>query len=145
MQEQLVETPPSRKNSRKLKPNRSWFTRTFSTMKEGSLRAQIFLLIITTMGSSFFVLPFSGKKIGIGFTILMLCFSAFVSFASSSILFMGYRETKAKTYNECVKMILGWVISSENRVYVQPRSVRSHFCCSSFNLDFRLQISDEWD
>lgn len=90
-----------------LRPQASWLVRTFSTMGEGSLRAQIFLLIITTMGSSFFLLPYSAKQIGIAFVLIMLTFSAAISYTSSAMLYMGYKETGAKTYNECVTKILG--------------------------------------
>lgn len=59
------------------------------------------------MGSSFFLLPYSAKQIGIAFVLIMLTFSAGISYLSSAMLYMGYKETEAKTYNECVTKILG--------------------------------------
>lgn len=89
------------------KSNRSWFHRTFSKMEDGSLRGNIVLLIVTTMGSSFFYLPTCAKHVGIISTILMLSVSAFVSFYSSMLLFHGFSNTSAKTYDECIEKILG--------------------------------------
>ena len=89
------------------KSNRSWFERTFSKMEEGSLRGNILLLIITTMGSSFFLLPYCAKRIGIMTTIGLLAVSGFISYYSSMLLFHGYSNTSAKTYDECVEKILG--------------------------------------
>lgn len=89
------------------KSNRSWFYRTFSKMEEGSLRGNILLLIITTMGSSFFYLPYCAKKVGIMSTILMLAISGFISFYSSMMLFHGFSNTSAKTYDELIEKILG--------------------------------------
>lgn len=89
------------------KSNRSWIHRTFSKMEDGSLRGNILLLIITTMGSSFFYLPYCAKRVGIMSTIIMLGISAFVSFYSSMLLFHGFSNTSAKTYDECFEKILG--------------------------------------
>lgn len=89
------------------KSNRSWFHRTFSRMEEGSLRGNILLLVITTMGSSFFLLPYCAKRVGIMTTIGMMAISALVSYYSSILLFHGFSNTSAKTYDECVEKILG--------------------------------------
>jgi amino acid permease len=86
---------------------RSWFERTFSPLTAGGIRGNIFLLIITTLGSSFFVLPYCAKKIGILSTLIMVCLSALISYSCSSILYAGFKHTKAKTYSECMEALLG--------------------------------------
>lgn len=94
-------------NNQTTRSNRSWFARTFSRMQDGSLRGNILLLIITTMGSSFFYLPYCAKRVGIMSVILLLALSAFVSFYSSMLLYHGFSSTNAKTYDECIERILG--------------------------------------
>lgn len=88
-------------------PERSCLQRAFGPMGEGSLRAQILLLIMTTLGSTFFFLPYCAKRTGLLPTFSMLLISACASYASSSILYIGYENTKAKTYNECMELVLG--------------------------------------
>lgn len=122
------------------KDNRSWMRRTFSSMQEGSLRAQIFLLIITTMGSSFFLLPYSAKKIGIGLVLGMLTFSAVISFYSSAMLYAGYNETHAKTYNSCMTLVLGKVESAETRLHLEHRRLHPHLRRRAVHVDLRFQI-----
>ena len=87
--------------------SKNWMRRTFGKMEEGSLRGNMFLLIVTTIGSTFFILPHSARQIGIFLTALMLFASAFLSFYCSQMLYLGYKETKAKTYNECMEGMLG--------------------------------------
>ena len=50
-------------------------------------------MIMTTTGSAFTMIPFYAKKTGIFLFLLMLIFPAFVSYLSSTILYMGYKST----------------------------------------------------
>lgn len=67
----------------------------------------MFLLIVTTIGSSFFVLPHCARQIGLFFTLFLVVGSALLSFVCSQILYVGFVETKATTYNECMEALLG--------------------------------------
>ena len=84
-----------------------WYTRTFAKMEKGSVRGNIFLMIITTTGCAFFYLPYQSKQTGILLTFLLLLFPAAVSYYSSGLLYLGFKATKAKTYDECMDKILG--------------------------------------
>lgn len=86
---------------------KSWFSRTFSPMTEGGIRGNIFLLIITTLGSSFFYLPYLARKTGLFSTILMVTFNAILGYICSRVLYLGFKQTKAKTYSECMELLLG--------------------------------------
>lgn len=94
----INETTQSKKN---------FFHRTFSKMEKGGLRGNIFLMIITTTGCAFFYLPYQSKKTGIILTPLLLLFPCAVSYYSSSLLYLGFKTTKAKTFDECMNKILG--------------------------------------
>lgn len=84
-----------------------WYTRTFAKMEKGSIRGNIFLMIITTTGCAFFYLPYQSKQTGLILTFLLLLFPAAVSYYSSGLLYLGFKATKAKTYDECMDKILG--------------------------------------
>lgn len=86
---------------------RNWFQRSFGPMHDGSIRGNMFLLIVTTIGSAFFVLPHCGRQIGLFFIALIMIGSASLSYLCSKILFYGFEETKASTYNECMELLLG--------------------------------------
>lgn len=87
--------------------NRSFFNRTFGRIEPGSIRGNLFLLMVITIGSSFFVLPHLARQIGLLFTVLLVLFSGFLSYMCSKILYIGFQETDAKTYNECMERLLG--------------------------------------
>jgi amino acid permease len=87
--------------------NRPWLQRTFAPLSPGGIRGNILLLSITTMGSSFFYLPYFAKQIGIIATLITLVFTATVSYFSSTILYQGFKHTGAKTYDECFEKLLG--------------------------------------
>ena len=86
---------------------KNFFVRTFSKMEKGGLRGNIFLMIITTTGCAFFYLPYQSKQTGIILTPLLLLFPCAVSYYSSSLLYLGFKTTKAKTFDECMNKILG--------------------------------------
>ena len=88
-------------------PKRDCFERTFGPLNEGSIRGNMFLLIVTTIGSAFFVLPHCARQIGIFFMCSMTLVSASLSIICSQILYIGFTETNAKTYNECMEKLLG--------------------------------------
>lgn len=62
-------------------------------MEEGGLRGNVFLMIMTTTGSAFTMIPFYAKKTGIFLFLILLIFPAFVSYLSSTILYLGYKST----------------------------------------------------
>jgi amino acid permease len=64
------------------KKPRSWLNRTFSKMEKGGIRGNIFLLLITTAGCSFFYLPYYSKKCGVLLTFLLLIIPAVLSYYS---------------------------------------------------------------
>ena len=86
---------------------RNWVDRFFGKMSPGSIRGNMFLLIVTTIGSSFFVLPHCARKIGFFAVAILIIFSALLSFLCSEILYIGFEETNSKTYNECMESLLG--------------------------------------
>lgn len=81
--------------------------RTFSKMEKGGIRGSIFLLLITTAGCSFFYLPYYSKKCGILLTTLLLIIPAVLSYYSSTLMYYGFKFTKAVTYDECINRIFG--------------------------------------
>lgn len=85
----------------------SWVKRTFGPLTKGGVRGNIFLLIITTIGSSFFYLPYAARQIGLVFTLILLVTAALLSFFSSLILIKAFEKTKAPTYNDGVKQLVG--------------------------------------
>ena len=94
-------------NKQTSKPDRSWHQRTFGKMDEGALRGNIFLMTLSTVGSAFFYLPYMAKEIGICTLLFLLALPAFTSYYFSYKLYYGFKATKAKTYDECMKEILG--------------------------------------
>lgn len=92
------------------KVSKSWLRRTFGPMKEGSIRGNIFLMMVTTLGSAFFYLPLQAKKTGIILTSGILTFVMLVSYYCSTLLFLGFEKTKGTTYDLVMKDILGlWI------------------------------------
>lgn len=85
----------------------NWFKRVFSPMKEGGIRGNIFLMMVTTTGCAFFYLPLLAKKSGLFLTIGLLFFIVSISYVSSTFLYYGYKATKGKTYDAVMKDILG--------------------------------------
>lgn len=104
--EQLDTTQPLDDNLSN-KPGLPWLRRTFGKMEEGGLRGNIFLMTISTVGCAFFYLPYYAKQVGIMMVIMLLAIPAFLSYYSSYKLYYGFKQTKAKTYDECMKSILG--------------------------------------
>lgn len=100
------------------KSSRNWFQRSFGRMEEGSIRGNMFLLIVTTIGSAFFVLPHCARQIGLFFSALLVISSALLSVGCSQILFIGFKETKANTYNECMEGLLGKKIGLMSTVVI---------------------------
>lgn len=89
------------------KTGRSWAQRTFGEMEQGSLRGNIFLLCVSTIGCSFFYLPYYAKEVGLLMLIVMIIIPGLISYYSSSLLYIGFKHTKAQTYDEVMKGILG--------------------------------------
>ena len=86
---------------------RTWLTRTFSKMRPGAIRGNIFLLLITTTGCAFFYIPYYGKKSGIVLLSIMMIVAGALSFYSNYLLYYGFKATKAKSYDECMAKTLG--------------------------------------
>ena len=76
-------------------------------MEKGGIRGNVFLMIMTTTGSAFTMIPFYAKKTGIFLFLIMLIFPAFVSYLSSTVLYLGYKSTQGKTYDEIMQKVLG--------------------------------------
>lgn len=72
------------------KKTRSWLNRTFSKMEKGGIRGNIFLLLVTTAGCSFFYLPYYSKKCGLIFTLLLLVIPAALSYYSRYLDFFEF-------------------------------------------------------
>lgn len=89
------------------KSDKPWIKRTFGKMEDGGIRGNIFLMTISTVGSTFFYLPYYAKQVGIATIILLLAIPACLSYYSSYKLYHGFKHTKAKTYDECMRSILG--------------------------------------
>lgn len=51
-------------------------------MERGGIRGNIFLLLVTTAGCSFFYLPYYAKKCGLVFTLALLVLPAALSYYS---------------------------------------------------------------
>ena len=68
----------------------NWFKRTFSSLGQGGLRGNIFLLIMTTSGSAITLLPYYAKINGLGTMLMIFLFSAAVSYISSYLLYIGF-------------------------------------------------------
>lgn len=105
--------------------SRNWFHRSFGRMEEGSVRGNMFLLIVTTIGSAFFVLPHCARQIGLFFAALLVICSALLSLFCSQILFIGFKETKANTYNECMEGLLGKKIGLMSTVVIMMHTFGS--------------------
>ena len=86
---------------------RPWLKRTFGGLSPGGVRGNIFLLIVATMGSSFFYLPYCAKQIGLFTCFGMVVLCAVVSYFSSLVLYSGFKYTGAKTYDECIEGFFG--------------------------------------
>lgn len=71
-------------------------------MRKGGIRGNIFLMMVTTTGCAFFYLPMQAKKTGLVLTIGLLMFVMSVSYYSSSLLYLGFKATKASTYDRCM-------------------------------------------
>lgn len=56
-------------------------------------------MMVTTTGCAFFYLPMQAKKTGLFLTMFMLLFVMSVSYYSSSLLYLGFKATKATTYD----------------------------------------------
>jgi amino acid permease len=85
----------------------SWIKRTFGPLTKGGVRGNIFLLTVTTLGSSFFYLPYVARQIGLASNIILLLLAASLSFCSSKILIMAFERTRAPTYNDGVRLLIG--------------------------------------
>lgn len=81
--------------------------RTFAPIKDGGIRGNIFLMMVTTTGSAFFYLPYQAKQSGLALTFLLLTFAMTVSYFSSTLLYRGFMLTKGDTYDKVMQSILG--------------------------------------
>lgn len=110
---------------------RSWFQRTFSTMLPGNMRGNILLLTMATTGMSFTMCHAHAKNIGLFFFLLLLWGSGVVSYVSNMILYQGFKYTKAKTYDECISIVLGPAAGLISNIMVflhTTGSVTSTYC-----------------
>jgi hypothetical protein len=98
--------------------NNSWLQRTFSPLSPGGVRGNILLLTITTMGSSFFYLPYLAKDIGFIAVIMLLLCSATISALSSKVLYLGFKYTGATTYDECFNILLGPKLGLFSNIFI---------------------------
>lgn len=86
---------------------RSFIQRTFSSITPGGVRGNIFLFISTSIGSSFFLLPYTAKISGLVTILIFLLLAAFFTYFVSVILYLGFEYTKASSYSSCMESILG--------------------------------------
>lgn len=91
---------------------------TNETNHDPSFIAQTFILVIITLGSSFFYLPWAAKQVGILFTIILIWTSGLINFVYSRILCIGFGVTESRTYDECMSIILGNVFLKDTRVHL---------------------------
>lgn len=91
----------------------SWFDRTFSPMNDGSIRAGIFMLIISALGTGILTLHHFFNQIGIyvGVGVMIVVAVQFI-FASDLLVFSLRKYDNSKSLNELVRNCLGpkWVI-----------------------------------
>ena len=96
-------TSPHPSNNTNTIKKKSFIKRTFGPIIKGSLRGNIFLLIIISCSCVFFYLPYLAKRSGIAFTSLCILFCAFISHLSSRFLYQGFKATRGQNYNQVVK------------------------------------------
>lgn len=82
-------------------------------------------MIVTTIGSAFFVLPHCARQIGLFFAAILVIASALLSFSCSQILYAGFLETKATTYNECMEGLLGKKIGLMSTIVIMMHTFGS--------------------
>jgi amino acid permease len=122
---------------------RSWIRRTFSPVKQGALRGNIFLLIITTTGSVFFYIPYYGKKTGLILLSAMLLVAGALSFYSSHLLYYAFKATKAKTYDECVAKTMGKFWGFFSNIFVFAHCWGAMLSSWIFAYEFLLSVFQE--
>ena len=132
-------------NLKKITPEnkRSWMNRTFSSMKPGALRGNIFLLLITTTGCAFFYIPYYGKKTGLFLLTVMLFIAGALSFFSSNLLYYGFKATKAKTYDECMTKTIGPIWGFLSNILVFAHCWGAMVSSWIFSYSFLLSILEE--
>lgn len=94
------------------------------------------LLMIATVGSTFFYMPYHARQIGLLSTVIMLLVSAGFSYGCSIILLMGFQYTKAKTYNECMEKVLGSKIGAFSSFVMLLHTIGKVMSTWIFSFDF---------
>ena len=117
--------------------------RTFSPVKAGALRGNIFLLIITTTGSVFFYIPYYGKKTGLVLLAGMLLVAGGLRFYSSHLLYFALNATKAKTNDECVAKTMGPFWGFFSNVFVFAHCWGAMLSSWIFAYEFLLSVVRE--
>lgn len=88
---------------------RKWVERTFSKIKEGSLRGSIFTLANTALGVSVFLLPYMLREAGLILGLLIVGLSAFINHLTVTIIAEVADATHTYTYQDLVTNELGLV------------------------------------
>jgi hypothetical protein len=94
------------------------------------------LLIIATVGSTFFYLPHFAREIGLLSTTLMVLASAGLGYGCSVILLIGYKYTGAKTYNECMERMLGSKVGVFSSLVISLHTIGKVMSTWIFSFDF---------
>ena len=81
-----------------------------SLLPQPALKTNALLLFILTNGPAFFYLPWRAKLSGIFLTIIVIIITSCASYMSSQMLYFGYRATKAKSYDEVMRKVMGGMI-----------------------------------
>ena len=85
----------------------SLFYNLFKPINKGAVRSNVFLVISTTLGAAFFLLPCLAKEIGIVLIFCLLLLSFATNNIMSHLLFLGFQETNATSYQNYVSIIFG--------------------------------------
>ena len=78
--------------------SRSWWDRSFSTMKPGSLRGSIFTLIASCIGVGILTLPYICKMVGLIIGILLTTFGMLIAFWSFNMLIFSSETIGTRRY-----------------------------------------------
>ena len=108
-------------------------------MLPGNMRGNILLLTMATTGMAFTMSHGHAKNIGLFLFLILLWGSAFVSYISNMILYQGFKYTKAKTYDECITIILGQKAGLISNILVFLHTCGS--VTSTYCFTFKLLLS----
>lgn len=87
--------------------NRSWFSRTFGHMEEGSIRGGIFGLSSLALGTGCLALPIRATQFGCVWYLLAVVFGSYASFWTLRGMIRAARTVGGEDYSVSVKKIVG--------------------------------------